>query len=288
MGRLTTCVVGLKGAVFLEKLLAAGISPSRVVTYEQRDDVSESMSKIVALAASAGIQAELEKHPDLETEDLTLLVGWQYLIQRPGQSVVVFHDSLLPRYRGFAPTVTALINGDAQIGVTALQPSEEADRGAIFEQLSMPVRYPMAIADALEAQASLMVELAIRVYSKWHSGSLDTTPQDEQRASYSIWRDENDYLIDWNQSAEFIERFVYSVGYPYGGARTRIGERDIVVDRASVAADLHFEIRQPGKIWRLDDGMPLIVCGEGLLRLDACRTLGGGNYNFSRIRSRLG
>jgi methionyl-tRNA formyltransferase len=42
-----------------------------------------------------------------------IAVSWRWLIQSDTTKVIVFHDSLLPRYRGFNPLVTALINGDA-------------------------------------------------------------------------------------------------------------------------------------------------------------------------------
>ena len=36
------------------------------------------------------------------------------------ENLIVFHDSLLPKYRGFAPLVSQLINGEEYLGVTAI------------------------------------------------------------------------------------------------------------------------------------------------------------------------
>jgi methionyl-tRNA formyltransferase len=53
------------------------------------------------------------------------------------------HDSLLPKYRGFAPLPNALINGEREVGVTALFASEEYDMGDIVCQRRLAVEYPM-------------------------------------------------------------------------------------------------------------------------------------------------
>ena len=47
------------------------------------------------------------------------------LIEELNGRVVVAHDSLLPRYRGFAPLPNAMINGDLETGVTVLLAAEK-------------------------------------------------------------------------------------------------------------------------------------------------------------------
>src|SRR5437868_461394 len=42
-----------------------------------------------------------------------IAIGWRWLINHNGNyKVIVFHDSLLPKYRGFAPLVNYLVNGE--------------------------------------------------------------------------------------------------------------------------------------------------------------------------------
>ncbi|GJM73208.1 hypothetical protein HMSSN036_54240 [Paenibacillus macerans] len=45
-------------------------------------------------------------------------------------------------------------------------------------------------------------------------------PQNEKEASYSLWRDEEDYLIDWSMDSEYVHRFIDATGFPYKGAAT--------------------------------------------------------------------
>ena len=287
-GALVVCATGLKGAIFVEGLLRRGLRPRAILSYEQTDDGSFSYSKLANLARANGLPFSAEKRPTFAPTDLVFCVGWQYLLREPQDGVVVFHDSLLPRYRGFAPTVAALINGDTSIGVTALSPTGEMDEGPILAQASICVSYPLKIVRALELQASLMIELAVEIHERWNNGRLSKINQDNEGATYSLWRDSTDYDIDWSRPAVEIARFVDAVGYPYAGARTTVRGEAIRVEEATQTDDLRFEIRQPGKIWKLDRDRPIVVCGSGLLRLDVCTDAQGKPYSFPFLRARLG
>src|SRR5262245_8444846 len=41
-----------------------------------------------------------------------LAISWRWLVDLSDTRLIVFHDSILPKYRGFAPLVTSLINGE--------------------------------------------------------------------------------------------------------------------------------------------------------------------------------
>jgi methionyl-tRNA formyltransferase len=286
---IVVCGVGLKGASFVEGILQRGISISSIVTYPQQDDSARSFERLRNLALRRSINLLETRHPVLKSENLTFLVGWQHLLVAATPSTVVFHDSLLPRYRGFAPTVTALIKGEREIGVTALSPAEALDAGPIIAQRAHPISYPMKIETALQLQAALMVDIAVDIVERWRRDGLHSTPQREDMATFSIWRDDADYEIDWSSSADAIERFVNAVGYPYAGARTTVGRAETIrVSGVTVLPDMHFELREAGKIWRLENGRPVVICGSGVLRIDNCHREDGSDFLFQRLRARLG
>ncbi|MEH2561445.1 methionyl-tRNA formyltransferase [Bradyrhizobium sp. AZCC 2289] len=288
-GSIVVCGAGLKGATFIEGLLQKGINIGSIVTYPQPDDEAQSLDRLRSLALRLSITLTETRHPVPRPESLTFLVGWQYLLPAPTASTVVFHDSLLPRYRGFAPTVTALINGDREIGVTALSPTGSIDEGPIIAQRGVPISYPIKIKTALELQAGLMVEIAADIIEQWRAGELSSTPQREDNATFSIWRDDADYEIEWSKSADAIERFVNAVGHPYAGARTTVssGETIRVLD-VTALPDMLFEIREAGKIWNLNGSHPIVICGSGMLRIDRCCREDGSEFHFERLRARLG
>ncbi len=199
-----------------------------------------------------------------------LAVGWRWLIpDRPGTTLIVFHDSLLPRYRGFNPLVTALIAGDAETGVTALLATGEYDRGDILAQVAVPLPRPVRIAEAIDLVAGAYGRLAADLGARIAAGETPAgVPQDEDAASYSLWRDDADYDIDWSDRAERLRDFVYAVGAPYAGARTRMNGVPVRVRDVTVEPDVRIANRTPGKVIFLRDGRPTVVCGAGLLRID--------------------
>jgi methionyl-tRNA formyltransferase len=222
-----------------------------------------------------------------------LAVGWRWLIRdRPGTTLIVCHDSLLPRYRGFNPLVTALINGDAETGVTALLATGEYDRGDILGQVVVPLPRPVRIAAAIDLVAAAYGRLAADLGARIAAGeTLAGTPQDEGAASYSLWRDDADYEIDWSWPAGRLRDFVYAVGHPYAGARTRMDGVPVRVWDVAVEPDVRIANRTPGKVIFLRDGRPTVVCGAGLLRIDALSADGdpaSSRLPLTRFRVRFG
>jgi methionyl-tRNA formyltransferase len=287
--RIAVCAVGLKGATFVEGLLKRDVKIGLIVTYRQADDRSGSFERTRDLAALYSIDMQETRHPVLQPGNLIFLVGWQHLLPVVTPTTIVFHDSILPRYRGFAPTVTALIRGDREIGVTALTPTNSVDAGPIIAQRAFPVSYPVKIQTALEQQAVVMIDIAADIIQEWQLGGLSSAPQPEDGATYSIWRDDADYEIDWTDSADEIERFVNAVGHPYAGARTTVGGTETVrISDVTAFSDLHFEIRDVGKIWSLENGRATVICGAGMLRIERCYREDGSAFLFQRLRTRLG
>jgi methionyl-tRNA formyltransferase len=290
LSKVVLCAVGLKGFKVLDSLISRGVRVDRVCSYRQADDLSGSLLEIKRLTKSTDCRFEENRRPTFGTSDLVLFVGWQFLVSVDGATkYIVFHDSLLPRYRGFSPTVAALIAGEDRIGVTAIIATAGVDEGPIVAQDSFAVVYPLKIADALARQAFLMVPLAEQIINQWRStgGYLASREQDHSLATYNVWRDDEDYLIDWNGSADEIVRMIDAVGFPYDGARTHFEGGEIIVDDALALGDLPFVRRAPGKIWQLSEGKPVIICGKGLLRLENARRPSGEPVRFSRARGRF-
>ena len=91
--------------------------------------------------------------------------------------------------------------------------------------------------------------------------------QDHSLASFSLWRSDDDYTIDWVWSADKIKNFVDSVSFPYFGASSYVESVKVRIMNVEVASDLQIANRTPGKILRIDCGTPIVVCGEGLLKI---------------------
>lgn len=289
--RIAIFAVGEKGRAFIAAMLEDDRSVvTSVHSYNQSGTLDNSLASIQELCEAHAVPVTLGARTrcDVNTDaELVFVVGWQYLLP-PDPRIVVFHDSLLPRYRGFAPTVSALIIGESEIGVTALRPVDEPDAGPILAQHSLSVTYPATIRSVLNRLAGAYIQCARDVVDAFVTGTLAEVQQDPARATYSIWRGQDDYLIDWNDDAARICRTVDALGWPYSGARTMLDSKPLTVVKAIPGPDLRFEITQPGKIWSLTKGIPTVVCGRGTAVLLEVRDDEDELFHFDRLRSRLG
>ncbi|MEQ6886641.1 formyltransferase family protein [Salicola sp. Rm-C-2C1-2] len=201
--------------------------------------------------------------------DVSFAIGWRWLIP-DSYRLIVFHDSLLPKYRGFAPLVNMLINGEKKIGVTALYASLSYDAGHIIERQSIQITYPLKISEAIDRVADLYELALLRIAGRIVSGEeLQGTPQDKTEATFSLWRDESDYQINWESGADELKRFVDAVGYPYSGAKTQLHGKSIRILDVDIVKDVKVESRNAhiGKVIFMDNGCPTVICGTGLIKL---------------------
>ena len=224
---------------------------------------------------------------------MILCVSWPYLIPEAmvravdGNTVVV-HESLLPKYRGYAPLVTALINGEPEVGVTVMFAADDMHAGDIIYQKTVSVSEHDRISDLIAKVMPAYRDGMVYALDNFLKGKLEGTPQDHSEATYSIWRDEHDMFIDWTQPAKFIERFIRALGDPYLAARSYLGNDIVTIHEAVAEPDVPFEIRQPGKVWRLTQkGEPEVVCGQGILRLVDVRKDGLNYLPLTKLRRRF-
>lgn len=198
--------------------------------------------------------------------ELSLAISWRWML--PSEGLIVLHDSLLPKYRGFAPLVNCLKNGETEIGVTALFASAEYDTGEIIHQSRTTISYPIKIQEAIERISFNYLECVDFLFEKIIRGeSITGYHQNEQDATYSVWLDEADYLIPWNNSSSYIRRFVDATGPPYKGASAMLGKTKIRVLEVQELPDVIVENRTPGKVLFIEQGLPIVICGQGLLKI---------------------
>jgi methionyl-tRNA formyltransferase len=239
-----------------------------IIVARDRNIMNDYFEEIVALCEKEKIPY-YERNSDIKLKcDYAISISWRWII-RNKVKIVVLHDSLLPKYRGFSPLVNSLINKEKKIGVTALFAVDEYDKGDIITQKGISVNYPLKIQDAIGLLLPIYYDWVKEVVTKIiNSLPLEANPQDEQCTSYSLWRDEYDYKINWLWDSDYIKRFIDAVGEPYSGAYSFIGERKVRILNAQEEIEVPIQNRTPGKIIFIKNGEPVIVCGKGLLRIE--------------------
>jgi len=114
------------------------------------------------------------------------------------------HPSLLPRYRGPTPIISALLNGDRVSGVSIIEVVPEVDAGGIYAQVKFGVEEDDN-RDSLEQKSiKFGKSLLMTVLDLIENENLNSYPQDEESVIYSHKITKEDLKINWDSSAAEI------------------------------------------------------------------------------------
>lgn len=260
----------------LKDLLASEHEVVLVVTHPKSDHAYEAIwgDSVEGLARANGLPVLVKNRPDAEIvgvlsaseADIMVACNWRTWIPpevfgAPRLGALNVHDSLLPRYAGFAPLNWAIINGETEVGVTAHLMDDRLDRGDIVLQWKVPVGAEDSATDMFHATLELMGPITLEALRHIQSGTGDRTPQDLAEATFFHKRSVEDSLVDWTWPAVDIANLVRAQSDPYPNAYTYAGGRQLRILRASVTAQ-----RYGGTAGRVfartadGDGV-IIVCG---------------------------
>ncbi len=263
----------------LDALVAVGHRVAAVYTQPDRPagrGQKIQMSAVKAAAIRHGLHVE-QPQTLRETNAVTRLAGFapdvmivvayglilpQNILAIPRLGCVNIHGSLLPRWRGAAPIQRALLAGDAQTGISIMRMEAGLDTGPVIST------HPTSIATH-ENAASLHDRLAIlgaqalrESLPKYASGALEPTPQSNDGVTYAHKIRKDEALIDWNSSAQNIDRQVRAFN-PWPIAQTRWQGQQLRVWEASVLEKSNRET--PGTVIKTDESGIAVATGGGQL-----------------------
>ncbi|HJP59161.1 MAG TPA: methionyl-tRNA formyltransferase [Gemmatimonadaceae bacterium] len=175
--------------------------------------------------------------------DLILVIGWYYMIPRRMRSLaskgcVGVHGSLLPRYRGGAPLVWAMINGEDHTGVTLFHFADGVDDGDIIGQRKFAIAPDDTIREVVDKATRATIDVVEEYFPRLADGTAPRIAQDHSQATVVPQRSPADGLIDWSWDADRINNFIRAQTKPYPGAFTYIGDKRVTIWSAEVATRL--------------------------------------------------
>jgi methionyl-tRNA formyltransferase len=191
------------------------------------------------------------------------------LLSLPPQGCVNVHNSLLPLYRGQAPSIWTVANGDTVTGQTMHYLDEGMDTGDVIAQKSCPVT-PEDTGHTVGAKLEdLGVELFEEAFPLVLADKAPRTPQDGSRATVCRSPRPTDLRIDWTRSAEGVHNFVRAFTTPMAGAYTRVGGATLrVFEARPVAGRSRWSATAaPGEVVGVSSAGPVVRCGEGYVVL---------------------
>ena len=128
------------------------------------------------------------------------------VLDTPPHGCLNLHPSLLPKYRGPSPVVTAILEGESVTGVTLMKLDEGMDTGPIIAQQEQPIT-PQDTAGTLTAALfRLGAALLLENLSPWVAGRIAPRPQDNAQATVTRKLERADGQANWGLSALALER----------------------------------------------------------------------------------
>lgn len=182
------------------------------------------------------------------------------LLAIPKVAVINVHSSLLPQYRGAAPINWAVLNGDAETGVTIQYMAEELDAGDILLAKATPID-PQEDASQLYARLSeLGGEAASEALSLLERGEAPRTPQVYgAQYQYASMLSREMSPLDWTRPARELVNQVRGL-IPWPCATTDVAGVRWKVYRAHVGGQTS---KAPGTILSADNDGVAVSCGDG-------------------------
>ncbi len=206
--------------------------------------------------------------------DLMLVVSWRYLIPAeiyhlPRLGTFVFHDSLLPAYRGFSPTVWSIINGEDHTGVTLFEMADEVDSGEVVMQTRLAIGPDETIADLLERVTATYLTTLEQALPLLLEGRAPRLKQDQSQASFTCKRLPDDNRIDWTRPTSEVYNLIRAVTAPYPGAFTTFNGQKLTIWSAQRLPDTRRYVGLiPGRVAAIQSGEGAVVLtGDGALLL---------------------
>lgn len=141
------------------------------------------------------------------------------ILRVPRLYAINLHGSLLPKYRGAAPVHWAIMNGEANTGVTIFRINERLDSGDIILQKDIPISYSDTSITLSGQLSDVGAKAVVEALSLIEEGKVTFTPQDDTEASYAPKLNKADGLINWSNPASHIYNQVRGV-QPWPGAFT--------------------------------------------------------------------
>jgi len=172
---------------------------------------------------------------------LVLVMAFGHILKKrflelPKLGMWNLHVSLLPKYRGASPVQAALLNGDAETGVTLMSMVEAMDAGAWTAQQKTAIAPDDTAVTLREKLAQASAALLHSSLPKLLSRDYVLIPQNEADATYCKKLSKADGYLDFSKPAAFLERCIRAY-QPWPGAYFLKNNERYLVHRAHILAD---------------------------------------------------
>ena len=210
-----------------------------------------------------GCDQLIELKPDVIVVAAYGLFLPKVVLEAPRYGCLNIHPSLLPRYRGPSPVISAILDGEETSGVTVMLLDEGMDTGPILAQRKVAIGTGET-ADALTLRLfESGADLLVQTLDDWVSGLIAPSSQNDDEATITRLLKREDGLLDWSESADAIDRRVRAFT-PWPGTFTSWKGKTLKVLRGKAVPGDYQAV--PGTVCGEEDRV-VVATGSGGLEL---------------------
>ena len=248
--------VGRKKEIRMTPVKEVALAHDLTIYQPEKLSGSEEMAQLMALGADGIVTAAYGQFlPSKLLDSMDFAVN--------------VHASLLPKYRGGAPIHYAIINGDAEAGVTIMEMVKEMDAGDMVSQKALPILDEDNVGTMFEKLAVLGRDLLLETLPAYIAGEIKPVPQDASQVTFSPNISPEEERLDWNKEARDIFNQIRGM-YPWPVAQTLLdGKRFKIYE-----ADLAEGQGQAGHIIEKTKKSLVVATGQGAISLKTVQPAG--------------
>ncbi len=272
------------GVRCLKVLLAQGVRVALVITHQDDSNENVFFASVANLAQENGIEKITPASPNgPEVIEKIAVIAPDFIFSFYYRQMIApqilalakrgalnMHGSLLPKYRGRAPTNWAVLRGETETGATLHDMVKKPDAGAIVDQMAVPI-LPDDTAQEVFDKVSVAAELVLfRSLPKLIDGTAARTPLVPIAGHYFSGRKPEDGRINCAAGIAEIHNLVRAVAPPYPGAFIEVAGQRVFVYRSRIVtlpSPEHAREKASLEVW--EDSIVLNTRDGGTLTLIA-------------------
>lgn len=215
--------------------------------------------------------SEIKKEIIQINPDVAIVIAYGQIIPEdilniPKYGFVNLHASLLPKYRGAACVQAPILNNDKETGLTAMKMDKNLDTGPILSQTTIQLVPNETAGTLYEKLSRLGADFLLETLKKYITGKIKPSPQDNKKACYVKELKKEDGKINWEKTAEEIERFARAMT-PWPGAFSQLRNADHQLRIKILEFEnniLKINKYKPGEFFAFDKKL-VVQCGQNAL-----------------------
>lgn len=177
------------------------------------------------------------------------------------------HASLLPKYRGAAPIQWAVIDGEAETGVTIMRMDEGLDTGDMISKVTVPVLADETGGSLFDKLSEAGAKLLVETLPSLEDGTAVFEKQPEESpTAYAGMIKKSMGDLDWTRPAEELERLIRGLN-PWPSAYTKMDGKTLKIWKAQVLEEEREEDYMPGTILLTEQQEFMVQTGKGILKI---------------------